>query len=623
MILAGARRAAALALLAGALCIADTAAQVPVRPDSGARVDTLRVDSLRIEGAPSADTTGRRAAPAEVEPRADTTKSPADTVKAPIAHAELPPTIEIADEYRWNRERLFSTGAITLGDLLERIPGITRFRPGWLASPDHAAVIGDVGGVRVFYDGIEISPIDQRAAGTLDLNEVQLWTLEEVAVERGADEVRVYLRSWRVERTTPNTRTDILTGDEDTNLYRGFFGKRFRHGEALQLAAQQYGYDARNAGFGGGDQLAVLGRLGIARRRWSVDAFALRASRTRDLHTRFFDASVSIPPLRGTRTDAYLRAAAGDPDAGPWLQLLAAHQRFDEASPADGTADAADTSTSLAQYVATGGARLGRFRLSGAARMHVLRDETVAAITGRAAFETPLLALSLRTEQRGGDTSSVEEATARLTPIPWISLLGAVSRRHGGRGDPPDVLSARAEAGIRLRRLWATGGIMFKDTTTALSAPVLFSPSYVALPDSSSPQGLFGTLRGKIWRDVYANVWAVRWDEPGWYRPQTQMRGELGVNTNWLSRFPQGHFQFIAALALEYRGAARFPTLDGGAEISTEARQLRSLIEVRILDGYVFWQQIYRMSPAQPQLVPGYVVGRQLSVFGARWQFWN
>jgi hypothetical protein len=621
--LAGALRAIALVLAAGALCISAAAAQVPVRPDSGARVDTLRLDSLRLQPAPPTDTTGRRAAPAEVAERADTTKTPRDTIKAPIARAELPPTIEIADQYRWGRDRLFSTGALTLGDLLERIPGVTRFRPGWLASPDHAAVIGDIGRLRVFYDGIEISPIDQRAGGTLDLNEVQLWTLEEVAVERGADEVRVYLRSWRVERTTPDTRTDVLTGDEDTNLYRGFFGKRFRHGEALQLAAQQYGYDARNAAFGGGDQLAVLGRIGFARRGWSVDAFALRSSRTRDLQTRFFDASVSIPPLKGTRTDAYVRAAAGDPDTGPWLQLLAAHQRFDEQSPSEGNADAADTTTSRAQYVATGGARVGPFRLSGGARLHVLRDETVTAITGRAAFETKMLALSLRTEQRGGDTSSVEEATARLTPIPWLSLLGAVSRRHGGQGDPPDVLSMRAEAGVRLRRLWATGGIMLKDTTTALAAPVLFDPSYVAAADGSSPRGVFGTLRGKVWRDVYADVWAVRWDEPGWYRPQTQLRGELGVNTNWLSRFPQGHFQFIAALALEYRGRTLFPTLDGGAEVATDARQLRSMVEVRILDGYIFWQQIYRMSPAQPQLVPGYVVQRQLSVFGARWQFWN
>ena len=52
---------------------------------------------------------------------------------------------------------------------------------------------------------------------TTDLATIQIWTLEEVAVERGADELRVYLRSWRVDHTTPvlpRRCRDGNTGDE-------------------------------------------------------------------------------------------------------------------------------------------------------------------------------------------------------------------------------------------------------------------------------------------------------------------------------------------------------------------------------------------------------------------------
>ena len=35
--------------------------------------------------------------------------------------------------------------------------------------------------------------------------------------------------------------TAVFTGDEDTNLYRGFLGRRFGHGEAVQAGFQQYG----------------------------------------------------------------------------------------------------------------------------------------------------------------------------------------------------------------------------------------------------------------------------------------------------------------------------------------------------------------------------------------------
>jgi len=220
-----------------------------------------------------------------------------DTVKAPLTRAEFPLTVDAAGRYHWTRDELFAGGGLTLLELLERIPGATAFRSGWIAAPAQITWLGGGGRVRVFYDGIELRPFDDRTGGLLDLAEVQLWTLEEVLVERGADELRVHLRSWRVERTSTASRTDVFTGDEDTNLYRGMLGRRFGHGEAVQAGFQQYGTSGIPSG--GGDELALIARLGWAARGVSVDGFGIRARRQRNVQQR--GDEYEIPRLNAIR----------------------------------------------------------------------------------------------------------------------------------------------------------------------------------------------------------------------------------------------------------------------------------------------------------------------------------
>jgi hypothetical protein len=593
-------------------------AQEPARDTARARRDSAaaRDTTPAAVPLPAADTADRRAR--------------TDTLKAPLARAEMPLGAEIGAGYRWDREALFSSGAQTLADLLERIPGATTFRSGWIAAPSHTGYLGDLSRVRIFYDGVELEPLDPRTGGLLDIGEVQLWTLEELAVERGPDELRVHLRSWRVRRTTPDTRTDVTTGDQDTNLYRGFFGKRSASGYALQLAAQQYGYDNRDDFRGGGDQLAALGRLGWAKGHWSVDAFAIRARRTRDQQTRLLGEG-SIPSLRARRVDAYVRGAYGDPERGPWLQLIAASLGFDEETPRGATGptttptpvDTADTTVSRTQYVATGGFTRGAFRLSAAGRTVAQKGESRTTVSGRAGVQGRAVELSLYAEYRTGQGSSLQEVSARLSPTGWLALLGSVGRRHGGPGGAPTILTARLEAGLRLGRLWATGGVLTRDTTAILSPPVVFDPDFVPAADAERATGVFGTLRGRVWRDLYADAFAVRWEGRGFYRPLIQTRAELGVRTSWLSRFPRGNFGFLASVAHEYRGRTWFPSRTTTLDVAPAYHQLIPQLEIRILDGWLFYQQRIHFRATEAQVVPGFVFPRQTSIYGVRWQFWN
>jgi hypothetical protein len=239
-----------LGVLAGAVLPETSVAQVPVKRDTvSGRRDTIpsRVDSSRVPRRPVGRDTVLIPLPPRADsiPRGDTTrvakpKTAADTIKPPLTRAPLPPIIEIGPARIYDRTALFATGALTLSDLLGRVPGMTEFTTGWIGAPSTVAMLGDVRRVRIFLDGVELDPLDPRQRGAPSVNDLPLLSLEELRIERGADEVRVYARTWRVDRTTPFTRADVATGDQNTNLYRAFFGRRFAHGEALQLAAEQF-----------------------------------------------------------------------------------------------------------------------------------------------------------------------------------------------------------------------------------------------------------------------------------------------------------------------------------------------------------------------------------------------
>jgi hypothetical protein len=595
--------------------------------------DTTRRAPRDTARAPS-DTGQQSAVPLPSDTLADTTKVPKDTIKAPLAHAPNPPLIGLGAQYHWDRDSIFASGAVNLLDLLTRIPGVTTFRSGWLASPQYAAYLGDPARVRVFFDGLEIDPLDPRSPGALDMSEVPLWSLEEVSVERGADELRVYLRSWRVDRTTTNTRIDVVTGDQGTNIYRGFYGKRYGNGLAFQLGGQQFG-TATDKTIGGGDELALTGRLGWAKGAWSFDVYASRSSRTRDEEdVQLAGATGGVPAQERARTDAYVRAAYGDPDRdGAWVQLMAATEKFDEHTPFRTTeltfapVDTADTVRTAPQYVAAVGLNRGRFRFNATDQLHVLPDRKLNSLSGRLAFEDSLFSVSLFADYRGHDTTSTEEATARFTPLSFLALSGAVMRRHGGGVDGGTRYAERAELGLRLKRVWLTGGVLRRNgqMVPGLSAyDSSFAPAF-----AGTATGIFGTVRGKFYQDLGVDVFAVRWDAPGYYRPQIQSREELYLDTKWLKRFPRGNFGFLGSVAHEYRQTVLFPAtgsveaFGGTPAFAIGSHALVTRLEVRILDAVIFWHSSYGINPPTFEYVPGFLQPRQRFIYGVRWQFWN
>jgi len=546
-----------------------------------------------------------------------------DTVQPPLTHAKMPITLDASGRYHWNREELFAGGGLTLLELLERIPGVTGFRSGWVASPAHTTWLGGGGRVRVFYDGIELEPFDVRSGGLLDLSEIQLWTLEEVLVERGGDELRVYLRSWRVERTTTASRTDVFTGDEDTNYYRGYIGRRFSHGEAAQAGFQQYGTSGPSSG--GGDELALIARLGWAGRVASIDAFGIRGRRQRNTQTS--DDGYTIPRVNSIRRDTYVRVGLGDADRGAWAQVVLGGQSFtrERIDPAESSGDTNDIDTieekrSRNQLVGAVGWSGDLLRASITSRSYA-RADGFQSLTGRLSLAHRFAGVSALGEWRGDDSSSLGEVSVRLSPFSFLSFSGVASlRRHPADLQANDLVTARGEVALRIRSLWFSGGVVRLDSIH-VTPLVVFDSSYVP-HDEGPTMALYAGVRGRVWRAIHADVFAFRWERQGFYRPQLQLRSEIYVRTRWLKKFPSGQFGALISVRHDYRDGIAFPT-DEGPEVARSAHELSSLFEIRLVDAVLFWRQQYTLGQLPNEFIPGFAVPRQLTLYGVRWDFWN
>jgi hypothetical protein len=568
--------------------------------------------------------------PIPVKPKTDsgpdTAKVKADTVKPPIGRFADPALYDIGPQYEWNRADLFATGALTVIDLLDRIPGVTTFRSGWLSTPQTATYTGDFRRVRVFYDGIEIDDLDSRTGGVLDLSSIQLWSLEHLSIERSGGELRIYMRSWRVDNTDPYTRVDVATGNEDTNLYRGFYGKRFDNGGVLQFGGQQFGVTSPRFA-GSGDALSLLGRLGVAKKSWSLDAFVLRHHATRDIQR----PAVGRPPvlsLDATYTDAYIRAAVGGVNSGPWAQVTVASLGFkgrtgpDRNATGSALSDTLDRRQSETQYNVSAGYTLGALRLELGDRLRALGGSTYNNASGRLDLVTPIGIVNGFVDNDGFRKTTNADAGIRAQPLPFVALSGSVARSapSGSGTSGQSTTSARGEIGLRLFGPWISGGVIAADRTQGL-APVVYDTLF--LPTGPGRiTGRTASIRGPIRSGFGIDAWLTAWNDSGPYRPRYESRSELNYSNNFTKRFPRGDFGIRAAGIYEYRSRTDFP-VSGGAIVQTGVvKTLSALVEIRLMRAVLSYQQ-RNILAWQYQVIPGFDMPRVLAIYGVRWDFWN
>lgn len=629
---------------------------------ASAQVDTVRTDTTT---APAIDPVLRDSLLADslrseaIRRRAERL---ADTIKAPLAVYPTAPNTEAVVKQHWTRDELLATGSLNLLDLLDQIPGLTTFRTGWFPGVHSAAFQGDFRRVRVFMDGLEVDTPDPRNNGVLDLLDISLISLDDVVVERAAGEVRIWLQTWTVTNVTPYTRTDVFTGDLNTNGFRGLFGRRFMNGALFQLTMQQ-GESARergnlNAGgssvrgqLGDGDLRQVTARVGWARGALSVDGYLATTSHTRD-STAAVERAFGIPSYDGSRRDVYLRVGYGDPTDGLSFQALVGQQRGGPRTPeVEATTDTTpveplpDSVRAIAQRLLRADYVRGQERLGVYTRWRAIDGNQSVSPGIALSSERGWVAASLRGEQVGLDSTRRIDANVRAQPLPWFVASAAHSEsRPTGDSDRQAGRTSRIEGALGWGERWLSGGLIRQSSPvgyvsylipTALTARtgrtiVEGQSTDTVNTDSLFQQpntGLTLAVSAPLYKDLRLELHGTRWTNERAYVPQTHLRASFILQSDWLTRFPRGDFSVNARFTHEYRGSVAFPdpSQEAGADLlrRTDASNVASvLVEIRIIKATLFYQfrNLYGTAYAQ---VPGVPMPPPFQMYGVRWEWFN
>jgi hypothetical protein len=639
-------------LLAGvvsALCAANLSAQV--RPDSVQRADTVRV-AVPVSAGDStvADSLAQqrtvqlaRLARQRADSLAQFEKG--DTVKAPVARFELPRSFEITERLRLRGDSLLSSGATTLADVLDRVPGVVTYRSSWLAGIHTGSYNGDVARIRLFLDGVELDAIEPRNGRAIDYTDVQLWSLDELVIERAPGEVRVWMRTRTATSTTPATRVDIFTGDLNTNAFRGFFAKRWRNGFMLQLAGQQIATQSgRISAFGGtegstrlrsdGEAQAFMGRVGWSRGKLSVDGFANTVGRERDAHTprSGFD---TLPAFKGQRRQAYLRVGYGDTSRGFWSQAIVSALRtrqdgIGEEPPPLITEDGdtvvveRDSIRSQTQHVLAVGYRRDRWSVSLTDRARPVEGSLQHAPVLRGAMSWWRFDLGAWAERNGRDSTDRSDLFARLRLLPWLVVTaGRSSRTPDDTTGRPAASTLRAEAALRWKELWVGGGVLRDDATAYDNLTLIGAPP--AVVSANPATGVLLSANGRLYKDIRLDLQAISWDAAQYNRAKTQIRAEVALVTEWRRRFPKGQFGYNLRLIYDRRSGVPFfygPDEDPLKWTTEPAQVVTAVMEIRIQRGTLFYQ--YRnLTGGQYEQIRGITMPQAVQMYGVRWEFFN
>ncbi len=567
-----------------------------------------------------------------------------DTIKAPLAHFEIPLSLDIDNRLRFNRNQILTSEATNLSELLALVPGVTRYATGWLASAQMAAYGGDFARVRVFMDGIEMDANDTRSNGILDLVDVHLWLLDEIVIERAAGEIRVWCRTSSTTRMTPYTRTDVYTGDLNTNGFRGLFSRRFMNGAALSVNGEQFAtQQGRQSQFGtttavgkgdGGGQI-LNARVGYARGKWSGDVYGVVSTRDRDSQAGF-DSTPPIKAYRGARREGLVRVGYGDTASGMWSQLVfnSLRTRLEglRAKADTDTTIHSDTTRSREQKMFAIGYRTNTMQLSFTERLRTFNGQAWSSPALRAGYSSRLLAAGLFAERQALDSSKHVDGTVRFSPVPWataalsqtVRLFDDSTAVDGSRRK--NETQTRVEGGVLWRDRWFTVGAI-RQSDFLQKPPTLLTGNSVTQFATPASLGLTFGARGKLYREIGLDVQGVRWNGAAVYRPQFSTRTDLSLVTNWLSRFPKGEFGVNLHVIHELRDPITFSFTSDTTRKQVVITSLRSqifttLFEIRIQRAVIFYH-FHNMTGQPYELVPGIVMPRQVQMYGVRWEFWN
>jgi hypothetical protein len=335
-----------------------------------------------------------------------------------------PPPGFVTGVWEWDRDAIMASGANTLGELFQELPGVIVILGGDYGTPAAMSTAGQGGAAyRIIRDGFEMYPVD---GAVVDLQRVGLVGIGRVRMDRSLGQMVVHMWSHEYEDGRPFSVVEAGTGDLDTNMFRGIFTDPTALGGSLGVGIERIDTRARRDLQEGGSRTGAWARYQVH----AAERFALGLDFRRvSAQTR---ASVFTPST--ARTELLLRAGATLLD-GVVVQAYGAR-------------------STLAGGEAAGGGRLGGGRNQVGATLAVNRggawlDASYRRFTGDLPASRVEAAAGWTSERWGGVTGRLASATwngtgasrygARVwvSPLRLVTIFGAYeSGTFGGRDAP-------------------------------------------------------------------------------------------------------------------------------------------------------------------------------------------
>lgn len=509
--------------------------------------------------------------------------------------------------------------AQTVGDLLQRVPGVYLWRGGWFGRPEYPDYQGrGASSVEYVVDGLPFVPLGTDTLA-VDPSLFALALIERIEVERWPGFLRVHLFTRRNDRRAARSWVGVASGDRSITRYSGGLERRFGHGLGLALAGDYF--DApTGSGFSSGSTVTNYWIQGswVPSARFGVQVQSLRQRPERKAFERAAGDTIGLP-LDGTRTDNQLRVSWRAAPSAPRLDLLAGRSHWD----GDGVEQA------ITQVGAVADWRTPRFHVGGSAfhrsRWTPWDVRGRAGLVGVAGFT---ISGEVAWQRHDGDRTSQWVGARAGFNLPLGVVLSG-NARIGKVVTQPSLASDTAQTLRDLQALvaWETGPIGLEAGFTRTHAFQARPYAPFLLVDSLRPAG------DVDWLTLRARITPLSWITlEGWYSdpltgsvdgiPPTHSVTTATIRSRFLRSFPSGIFDVKLQLGMEAWGTGTIGTAGGNPIVLGGATYFRGLIEIQLGSLSLYYDRL-NMSGAKRAYVPEYALPRFGSVFGARWEFRN
>ncbi len=617
-------RAAGLLLAAALLGAVAAGAQNP-QPAPPSPTPHL-ADSATVRSAPPDTGQTPAHAPGDTLPPPDSL-SP-DTFRTQLPRLGAPPgPLPAAGRIVFGQDALWTSGALTLGELLERVPGVFMVRAGWFGRPEVVHYAGQgASSVELFWDGFALDPLGRDSAG-MDLGRISLGLLQRVEVEVLPTVLRVYLFSDAQTVRRPRTETSFATGDASTNTYLIRYLNRWKDGTGLGVGVEFLGTAAGPAGSGHSNNLTLWAKGSwVPSPRYGVEYQAISTAVNRDPFTvnAINGSPFSIGNPDSHRTDLFLRGYAASRDDGMGLRF-----------------DALAGSTSYTDSLAT----LARDQLQGAAIIGYRAAHWSSELTTRVRDTSTPFEVELRGAASPFAALTVSGSVAALTHVaarhsldaslgaefrPWRSLAFHGAARLRDAVAAPAVLTDTAQRVTDL-----SAGVSFSSHLADLDVSVArhggYAPPLYGVFDSLVPA--YPSLPVRTVTATFAIRPTMFLSLSGWYRhpldpvtsayePPYHSRLWATFRSRLLPILRRNAFDFTAEVAMEGWGRGALGADQTGAVVPLGGATIFDWrAEMRLVSAVLFWT-MRNARGSLYYLIPG-VPEPQGQRYGVRWEFTN